>query len=426
MTSTTIPPTGSPGFSSPDFTDDADALAGDLADLRHRLHAEPEIGLSLPRTQEKVLAALDGLPLEVTTGTTTTSVTAVLRGGAAGGSQETRNVAGGDRPVVLLRGDMDALPVAEEVDVPFRSTVPGVMHACGHDLHTAMLVGAARVLAAKREQLAGDVVFMFQPGEEGFDGARYMLEEGVLDAAGTRPAAAYALHVMSNLTPRGTVASRPGPLMAASDGVYVTVRGRGGHGSTPHLSRDPIAAACEMVSALQVAMSRSIDTFAPTVLTIGTFHAGTKRNIIPETATFEATVRTFDRSVRQVLADTVQRVCEGVAAAHGVAVEVRYDEEYPVTVNDQGEAAFALGVAEDLFGAGAALRMPNPITGSEDFSRVIAAVPGAMLFLGAVVDDRDPLTAPSNHAPQAAFDDSVLPRGTALYATLAARRLAQV
>ncbi len=421
MTSTTAL-TGS----SPDFTDDATALAGDLAELRHRLHAEPEIGLSLPRTQEKVLAALDGLPLEVTTGTTTTSVTAVLRGGRAGATQQNGNVAGGDRPVVLLRGDMDALPVAEEVDVPFRSTVPGVMHACGHDLHTAMLVGAARLLAARREQLAGDVVFMFQPGEEGFDGARYMIEEGVLDAAGARPAAAYALHVMSNLTPRGTVASRPGPLMAASDGVFVSVTGRGGHGSTPHLSRDPIAAACEMVTALQVAMTRSIDTFAPTVLTIGSFHAGTKRNIIPEIATFEATVRTFDRGVRAVIADTVQRVCTGIAASHGVEVDVRYEEEYPVTVNDQAEAAFALGVAEDLFGAGAAVRMPNPITGSEDFSRIIAEVPGAMLFLGALVDGRDPLTAPSNHAPQAAFDDSVLAQGTALYATLAARRLAQV
>jgi amidohydrolase len=402
---------------APDLAEDARAVAGDIADLRHRLHAEPELGLSLPRTQEKVLAALDGLPLEITTGTSATSVTAVLRGGAA---------TDGDRRVVLLRGDMDALPVAEEVDVPFRSAVPGMMHACGHDLHTAMLVGAARVLAGRREHLPGDVVFMFQPGEEGYDGARYMLEEGVLDAAGARPAAAYALHVMSNLTPRGMVASRPGPLMAASDGVFVVVRGRGGHGSTPHITRDPIAAACEMVTSLQVAMTRTMDTFAPHVLTVGSIHGGTKRNIIPEVATFEATVRTFDRAVRATLADTVQRVCEGVAAAHGVEVEVRYEEEYPVTVNDQAEAAFALGVAEDLFGAGAALRMPNPITGSEDFSRVIAEVPGAMLFLGALVDGRDPMTAPSNHAPQAAFDDSVLAQGTALYATLAARRLAQV
>jgi amidohydrolase len=401
---------------APDLAYDAEALADELTDLRHRLHAEPELGLALPRTQEKVLAALDGLPLEITTGTSTTSVTAVLRGGQA---------RDGERPVVLLRGDMDALPVAEEVDVPFRSTIPGLMHACGHDLHTAMLVGAARVLAARREQLPGDVVFMFQPGEEGFDGARYMIDEGVLDAAGVRPVAAYALHVMSNLTPRGMVASRPGPLMAASDGVFVTVKGRGGHGSTPHVTRDPIAAACEMVTSLQVAMTRTIDAFAPHVLTVGSIHGGTKRNIIPEIVTFEATVRTFDRAVRATLADTVRRVCEGVATAHGVEVEVRYEAEYPVTVNDQAEAAFALGVAEDLFGAGASLRMPNPITGSEDFSRILAEVPGAMLFLGALVEGREPPTAPSNHSPQAAFDDSVLPQGSALYATLAARRLAQ-
>jgi amidohydrolase len=400
---------------APAVADDARALAGELTDLRHRLHAEPEIGLQLPRTQEKVLAALDGLPVEIATGTSTTSVTAVLRGGA----RDRR------RRVVLLRGDMDALPVEEPPGLPFRSTVPGVMHACGHDLHTTMLAGAVRLLAPRREELAGDVVFMFQPGEEGYDGARHMIEEGVLDAAGVRPVAAYALHVMSNLAPRGVIASRPGPLMAASDGVFVTVRGRGGHGSTPHVARDPIVAACEMVTALHVAMTRTVDPFAPQVLTVGSIHGGTKRNIIPEAVTFDATVRTFDRAVRTTVAETVRRVCEGVAAAHGVGVEVRYEAEYPVTVNDQAEAAFALGVAEDLFGAGSSIRMPNPLTGSEDFSRVLAEVPGAMLFLGALVGDREPHTAPSNHSPQAAFDDSVLPQGSALFATLAARRLAQ-
>ncbi|HVN13636.1 MAG TPA: M20 family metallopeptidase [Kineosporiaceae bacterium] len=430
---------------APDLVDDAHALAGELADLRHRLHAEPELGLVLPRTQKKVLAALDGLPLEVTSGTSSTAVTAVLRGGAGRGGEppdlhvggqpvvRPRDVpgvpphtrGGSSRPVVLLRGDMDALPVEEQVDVPFRSRIPGVMHACGHDLHTAMLVGAARVLAARREALAGDVVFMFQPGEEGHDGARHMIEDGVLDAAGARPVAAYALHVMSNLTPRGAIASRPGPLMAASDGLFVTVTGRGGHGSTPHLARDPVVAACDMVTSLQVAMTRSIDAFAPHVLTVGAIHGGTKRNIVPDVVTFEATVRTFDRAVRSVLIDTAQRVCEGVAAAHGVDVEVRYEAEYPVTVNDEAEAAFALGVAEDLFGRGAVVRMPNPITGSEDFSRILAEVPGAMLFLGALVDGREPATAPSNHSPLAAFDDAVLPQGTSLYAALAARRLAQ-
>ncbi len=400
---------------APAVADDARALADELTDLRHRLHAEPEIGLQLPRTQEKVLAALDGLPVEIATGTSTTSVTAVLRGGARGGR----------RRVVLLRGDMDALPVEEPAGVPFRSTVPGVMHACGHDLHTTMLAGAVRLLAARREELAGDVVFMFQPGEEGYDGARHMIEEGVLDAAGVRPVAAYALHVMSNLAPRGVIASRPGPLMAASDGVFVTVRGRGGHGSTPHVARDPIVAACEMVTALHVAMTRTVDPFAPQVLTVGSIHGGTKRNIIPEAVTFDATVRTFDRAVRTTVAETVRRVCEGVAAAHGVEVEVRYEAEYPVTVNDQAEAAFALGVAEDLFGAGSAIRMPNPLTGSEDFSRVLAEVPGAMLFLGALAEGRDPLTAAGTHSPEAVFSDAVLPLGAALHATLALRRLAQ-
>lgn len=398
-----------------DLLDDARALADDLTDLRHRLHRRPEIGLHLPRTQETVLEAVDGLGLEVSTGTTTTSVTAVLRGGAPHGA--------GERPVVLLRGDMDALPVHEEVDVPFRSEEDGVMHACGHDLHTAMLAGAAHLLAAHRDRLAGDVVLMFQPGEEGFDGAGHMIAEGVLDAAGRRADAAYALHVMSNLAPCGAVVSRGGPIMAASDGLFVTVRGRGGHGSSPHLSLDPVPAACEMVLALNTRMTRVVDAFAAAVLTVGTFHAGTKRNIIPDTATFEATVRTFDPAVRETVRAAAEEVCRGVAAAHGVEVEVRYVAEYPQTVNDPAETDFALGVAADLFGEEAALRLPNPIAGSEDFSRVIAEVPGAMLFVGAHTPGRSVADAPSNHSPLAAFDDAVLPRGAALYATLAARRL---
>ncbi len=412
-----------------DLLADAHALADDLTDLRHRLHRRPEIGLELPRTQESVLDALDGLPLEVSTGTTSTSVTAVLRGGAGSSGAAGGTAAGPGgiptrrRPVVLLRGDMDALPVHEEVDVPFRSQVDGAMHACGHDLHTAMLAGAARVLSARRDALAGDVVFMFQPGEEGFDGASHMIAEGVLDAAGRRADAAFALHVMSNLTARGAVVSRGGPIMAASDGLYVVVRGRGGHASSPHLSRDPVPAACEMVLAIQTRMTRAVDAFAPAVLTVGTFHAGTKRNVIPDTATFEATVRTFDPAVREVVRQLCEDVCRGVAQAHGVEVEVVYSSEYPVTVNDAAETDFAFGVATELFGERTAVRMPNPISGSEDFSRVVAEVPGAMLFLGALVEGRDVATAPSNHSPLAAFDDRVLPQGTAFYAALAARRL---
>ncbi len=396
---------------------DAQAMSAELADLRHRLHAHPEVGLQLPWTQETVAAELADLGLEVSSGTDCSSLTAVLRAGEAPG--------GRSGPLVLLRGDMDALPLQEQVDVPFRSRLDGVMHACGHDLHTTMLVGAARLLAARRQDLPGDVVFMFQPGEEGWDGAGVMLREGVLEAAGRRPDAAFALHVMSNLTGRGVVATRPGPLMAASDGLFVTVTGRGGHGSAPHTALDPVPAACEMVLALQSGMTRSIDPFRTAVLTVGRIQAGTKRNIIPETAVIEATVRTFDPAVRQSVAAMARRVCEGVAAAHGVRADVRYDVEYPVTVNDRAEAELALDVAAELVGPGSCLRMPDPITGSEDFSRVLAEVPGAMVFLGACLPERDWTDAPANHSPFAAFDDAVLPIGAALYAGLAARRLQQ-
>jgi hippurate hydrolase len=418
--------------------DDARDLAGDLTDLRHRLHRQPEVGLHLPRTQDTVLGQLSGLGLEITTGTTTTSVTAVLRGTApAAAGRATRPVPGPARrvlasgrsaspvPVVLLRGDMDALPVHEEADVPYRSQVDGLMHACGHDLHTTMLVGAAHLLAAQRNRLTGDVVLMFQPGEEGYNGAGHMIAEGVLDAAGRRPDAAFALHVLSNLTTRGVVASKPGPIMAASDGLFVTVRGRGGHGSAPHGAKDPVPAACEMVLALQTAMTRNLDPFAAAVLTVGTFHAGTQRNIIPESVTFEATVRTFDPAIRATIARAAEQVCHGVAAAHGVTADVRFEAEYPVTVNDAAETRFALDVATSLFGDEGTTPMANPVTGSEDFSRVIAEVPGSMLFLGALVDRYGPEEAPSNHAPQAAFDDRVLPLGAALYAQLAMSRLAQ-
>jgi amidohydrolase len=394
-----------------DLRDDARSMADELTAMRHALHREPEVGLDLPRTQEKVLAAIDGLPLEVSTGKALTSVTAVLRGGSPG-------------PTVLLRGDMDALPVHEEVDLPFRSQLDDRMHACGHDLHTTMLAGAARLLCAHRDRLAGDVVFMFQPGEEGWDGAGFMLGEGVLEASGSEPVAAYALHVTSSRWPNGTFATRPGPLLAASDAVRVTVHGKGGHGSAPHRAKDPVPAACEMVTALQTFVTRSIDAFDAAVLTVGEFHAGTRRNIIPEQARFEATVRSFRPEVREVLASGVPRVCEGVAAAHGVDVEVEYHAEYPVTVNSVDEVAYATETATEMFGAERFELAEHPITGSEDFSRVIGRVPGAMIFLGAAIEGRNHEDAPDNHSPLAAFDDAVLADGSALYATLAARRLA--
>jgi hippurate hydrolase len=389
---------------------DLSDMQDDLVVLRRALHQEPELGLELPRTQERVLQALDGLPLEISTGTATTSVTAVLRGGAGSG------------PAVLLRGDMDALPVVERTGLDF-AAANGAMHACGHDLHTTMLVGAARALSARQAELAGDVVFMFQPGEEGFDGAGRMVDEGVLDAAGRRAEASYALHVISSVLPRGLFATRPGALMAAAGILKVTVRGAGGHGSSPHRAKDPIPAACEMVGALQTFVTRTFDVFDPVVVTVGSFHAGTAHNVIPDEATFEATLRSFSPFASARLLEDSVRVIRGVAAAHGVEVDVVAEELFPLTVNDNARAAQVGDVVRERFGEERFFELPNPVTGSEDFSRVLDQVPGAMVFLGAAPADRDASTAPYNHSPLAEFDDAVLADGAALYAELALQHL---
>jgi amidohydrolase len=391
--------------------DEAAALAGDVTELRHAIHREPEIGLDLPRTQHKVLEALAGLPLEITVGQQLTSVTAVLRGGQPG-------------PVVLLRGDMDALPVTEATGLPFASQVDGAMHACGHDLHTAMLAGAARLLSGRQPDLPGSVIFMFQPGEEGAFGARFMIEEGVLDAAGERPAAAYAIHVFSHLLDRGVIATRPGPALAASDSLTVTVHGRGGHASIPHRNADPIPAACEMVTALQTFVTRRFDVFDPVVITVGMIHAGTARNVIPDLATFEATVRSYSPEARSRLSHGTVQLVQSIAQAHGLTAEAEYAEGYPVTSNDAAEAAFATDAATDVFGADRVTTPGQPLTGSEDFSLVLQQVPGAFVLLGACPPGADPESAPSNHSAAAAFDDSVLADGVTLYCELALRRLA--
>ncbi len=390
--------------------EDAAEIEGDLRELRHSLHKEPEIGLELPLTQKKVISALGGTGLSISTGERLTSVMAVLKGKRPG-------------PTVLLRGDMDALPVLEGVDVPYRSLNDGVMHACGHDLHTSMLVGAAHLLSKKVDEMAGSVVFMFQPGEEGFDGAGHMIDEGVLEITGERPKAAYALHVMSSTWRSGVFATKEGPMMAASDGLSVTVRGAGGHGSAPHLAKDPVPATCEMVLALQTYLTRSIDAFEPAVITVGSFHAGTKRNIIPGYASFEATVRTFSPEVREKIARESVRLCTQIAHAYGLEIEAEYITEYPVTINNGDEVAFVSRVATEVFGSERLALMKNPVMGAEDFSRVLNEVPGAMVFLGASPDKDGFSQAPNNHSPYASFEDEVLVDGAALYAELALRRL---
>jgi amidohydrolase len=401
--------------------EDAAAIAGTLAELRHAIHREPEIGLDLPLTQEKVLAALDGLPLEVSTGRKLSSVTAVLRGRAAGSADGPWD---GGRTSVLLRGDMDALPVTEATGLPYASRFAGVMHACGHDLHTAMLAGAARLLSERRAELPGDVIFMFQPGEEGYAGADKMIGEGVLDAAGERwPGAAYALHVSSTQLPCGVFTTKPGPMLAAADVIRVTVRGRGGHASQPHLAADPIVAACEMVTALQALVTRQFDVFDPVVITVGSFHAGTTDNVIPDEAQFLGTARSYSAAARARLRDGTIGLVNHIAEAHGLTADAEYIEEYPVTVNDETEANFARAVAAEMFGEGRSVPKLFPMTGAEDFSYVLQHVPGAFISLGACPPDRDPRTAPSNHSAEAVFDDAVLADGAALYAELALRRL---
>lgn len=392
-----------------------DEAAADLprtAALRHALHRVPERGLDLPLTQQLVLDALADLDLEVTTGGGLSSVTAVLRGARPG-------------PAVLLRGDMDALPVTELTDEPFTSEHAGIMHACGHDLHVAGLVGAARLLAARREEIAGSVVLMFQPGEEGYHGARLMIEEGVLDAAGERVVAAYGVHVMSAAVPVGAVVSRAGTLMAASDTVRVTVEGRGGHGSKPYLAADPVPVAAEIVLALQAMVTRQFDVFDPVVVTVGRIEAGTKDNIIPDLAHLEATVRTFSPATHAAVPDRIARLCEHVAAAHGLTATVEYTRGYPVTVNDADEVARARRLTRGLYGATAWVDADAPVPGAEDFSYVLQEVPGAFVFVGATPDGQDPATAPYNHSPRARFADEALATSAAVLAALALDRLAQ-
>src|SRR5215469_15365043 len=271
------------------WTAAGEALLPDAVKLRRAIHAEPELGLDTPKTTAKVKAALAGLPLEIREGPSTTGVMAVLKGPANGRT-------------VLLRGDMDALPLTEDTGLPFASEISGAMHACGHDTHVAMLAGAARALCEKRDQLTGSVMFMFQPGEEGWHGARFMIEDGLLDPL---PDAAFALHISPNM-PRGVFAGRTGPLLAASDTLRVRVVGAGGHASMPHDAHDPIPVLCEIVTALQAFVTRRVPAFEPTVITIAHIQAGTTSNVIPEDGRLLGTIRTFSERTRKTVHEGVK------------------------------------------------------------------------------------------------------------------------
>jgi len=380
-----------------DVLDQAEALADRTIDFRRRLHRRPEIGLQLPITQEAVLAELADLGLEVRRGGSTTSVVAVLEGAS-------------DGPTVLLRGDMDALPLVEDTGLKFASEIDGAMHACGHDTHVAMLAGAARLLTDRRAELAGRVVFMFQPGEEGYAGARYMLEEGLLDVVAPRPVGAFAIHTTSTFA-SGTINTRPGPLLASADTIHLTVHGRGGHASAPHQAADPIPVAAEIVIALQTMVTRRVNIFDPAVVTIARITAGTTDNVIPVRAELEGTIRTLSAESRASVQTMVAQVADGIAAAHGMTAELSIDAGYPVTVNDGDFAAAVQVSAGRVLGTERVVPMANPIMGAEDWSYVLEKVPGAMAFLGACPPDLTPEEAPGNHSNLVVFDETALATG---------------
>jgi amidohydrolase len=392
--------------------DQAHSYLPTVVELRRAIHREPELGLDLPLTQAKVLAALGGLPLEVRSGKRTTSVMADLRGAQPGRT-------------IILRGDMDALPLQEDSEVPFKSRFDGRMHACGHDAHTAMLAGAARLLAAHQSELHGTVRFMFQPGEEGYAGAVVMMEEGLLDSSseGAKPSAAFALHAAPRWT-CGTVLTRPGPVLASTDNFTIVVRGRGGHASAPHMAADPVPVAAEIVLALQSLVTRSVNVFTPGVLTVARIEAGTASNIIPEVATLRGTIRTLSAHTRSTLVEGLHRVAHGVASAHGLDAEVRNDPGYPVTVNDADFARFVLETGQQILGADRCVEQPSPQMPGEDFAYVLEQIPGAMASLGTRPAGFGEGEAPNAHSNRYLLNEEALASGIAMYAGVALAYLA--
>lgn len=390
-----------------EWTTAAEAVLEDTIALRRAIHREPELGLFTPKTVAKVEAALAGLPLEFKRGRSTTGLIAILRGAKPGRT-------------VLLRGDMDALPMPEDTDLPFKSTIPNTMHACGHDTHTAMLATAARLLAAKRDTMAGTVMFMFQPGEEGHFGARYMIEEGMLDDPA--PDAAFALHIMPN-APAGMFSAKAGPMMASADHVHITVRGRGGHASMPHDTIDPIPIAAEIVIALQTFVTRQINAHDPVVITIARIDAGTTHNVVPEAAYMLGTVRAVSETARSKAHRGIQQVAENIARAYGATAEVEIEPGFPVTVNDPDAVAHAEAVITGLFGSDGWRRMASPIMGAEDFSYVLHRTKGAMIFLGVCPEGEDFRGACPCHSNKMVLNEAMMARGVAAHCSLAERFL---
>lgn len=390
-----------------ELLDTAANLLPDVVAMRRTIHRHPELGLHLPKTQAAVLDALAGLPVEVSTGAALTSITVDLVGTK------------GEGPTILLRGDMDALPMPEDADVEYASEVAGTMHACGHDSHTAMLWGAVRLLADRRADFAGRVRFMFQPGEEGYAGARYMIDEGVIDGVD----AVWALHVTPN-APSGVITTRPGPIMAAANVLRISVVGQGGHASSPYLANDPMPVAAEIITALQVFVTRRISTFDPVVISITNVHGGTTNNVIPERVDLEGTLRSVSEGSRAKAIKGIERIVHNIAAAHEMTATFEQVAGYPVVINDAGFAHFTLDVAHRLLGDSGAFEMPSPVMGAEDFSYLLNERPGAFAYLGVCPPGVSPAHAHGCHSNRMTIDEPALRNGVAMYSAIALDYLA--
>ena len=383
----------------------AQSMLPELQTLRRKLHQIPEFGLELPNTLKTILDEVSGLG-EITLGKSITSAVLRIKGDLPG-------------PTVLLRADMDALAVIEDTGLEFAST-NGFMHACGHDLHMAMGVGAAKILASRSSELKGEVIIFFQPGEEGHHGADIMIEEQALMVSGSKPIRAYGLHVFSSY-PLGMMGSRSGPLMASAGDLLVTVSGSGGHGSMPWLSKDPISVLNEIMTALQTMVTKRFSAFDPVIVNIGWVRAGdtATTNVIPETASFGATVRVFSEENASKLKQYTQELVTSIAEGFGLSATVEFTRATKVLMNDPAAIASVEKVTSEVFGAGRYINLPTPIAGGEDFASILSEVPGAFVFMGACPPDKDYTSAATNHSNKAVFDDSILGDGAALLACLA-------
>jgi amidohydrolase len=383
-----------------------DALPGLIA-FRHDLHAHPELAYKETRTAGRVAAELTRLGIAHKAG---------LAGGTGVVAHLPATLPGGDaRPAVALRADMDALPILEDTGVPYASTTPGVMHACGHDGHTAILLGAARVLS--RVDRPNPVTLLFQPAEEGGAGAEKLCHDGALDGLlGPRVGRAFGLHGWPEL-PLGTVATRPGPLLASTDELRVRVRGVQSHAAQPHYAKDPIVAAAHTITALQTVVSRSTNPVESVVVTIGRIEGGTANNIIPESVLFIGTIRTLSQASREATKARVRAVCEHTARAFGCTAEVEIEEGYPVTVNDAATTEHFFAVAKETLGGDRVALVPEPTMGGEDFSFYGQRVPAVFFCLGLRRPGQDRF--PRLHQPQFDFCDDAIGTGVELFCRLA-------